>query len=136
MIYRLLADSILIGHAVFIVFVICGLVAIVFGAGFQWQWVRSLVFRIAHLLAIGIVVLQTWLGVVCPLTAWEMLFRQKGGEATYRESFLAHWQHTLFFFEAPDWVFTLCYTVFGSAVLAAWFLVRPRMPWNRRADKT
>ena len=136
MIYRILADAVLISHSVFVAFVIGGLIAIVLGAFFHWQWARNFLFRIAHLVAIAIVILQTWLGIICPLTEWEMRLRLKGGEPVYQESFIAHWLHQLIFYESPDWVFNLCYTVFGCAVIAAWFLVPPRLLGDKASSST
>ncbi len=120
-----LADFILVVHVLFVLFVVCGLLAIYLGYALQWQWVRNRVFRLAHLAAIGIVVLQAWLGVICPLTSWEMALRDRAGEATYSGSFIQHWLQQLLYYSAPDWVFVLLYTVFGSLVLASWWLVRP-----------
>jgi len=61
---------------------------------------------VAHFVAIGIVVAQAWLGVLCPLTSLEMFFRERAGGATYQGSFIAHWLHALLFSDAPLWVFT------------------------------
>jgi hypothetical protein len=134
MIYHTFADVVLIGHAFFVAFVVGGFVAVTLGAGFHWRWVRIFFFRMAHLIAIVAVVLQTWIGIVCPLTTWEMQLRVKAGAPTYQESFMAHWLHTLLFFEAPDWVFNLCYSLFGCAVLGVWFLVPPHMPWEKTSS--
>ena len=123
--YRLLADSILFVHTLFVGFVVMGLVLIVAGGLRGWQWVRNPWFRLAHLLAIAIVVLQAWLGLWCPLTLIEMRLRQMAGEAVYSGSFIAHWLDVLLYYEAPAWVFTLCYTLFGALVVAAWIWVRP-----------
>ena len=131
MIYRVLADILLAVHAVFVTFVICGLVVVIFGACFHWHWIRRFWFRIFHLIAILIVVLQAWLGMTCPLTTWEMQLRQLAGDATYQGGFVAHWVRELLFHEAPDWVFILCYTLFGAAVLGSWLLAPPRVPWRR-----
>jgi len=30
------------------------------------------------------------------------------------------------YFQAPAWVFAVCYTVFGAIVAASWIWVRPR----------
>ncbi|SDT91225.1 DUF2784 domain-containing protein [Halopseudomonas salegens] len=120
-----LADFILVVHVLFVLFVVCGLLAIYLGYALQWQWVRNRFFRLAHLVAIAIVVLQAWLGVICPLTGWEMALRAKAGEAAYSGSFIQHWLQQLLYYSAPDWVFVLLYTVFGSLVLASWWLVRP-----------
>lgn len=73
-------------------------------------------------------VLQSWLGVLCPLTTWEMALRERAGEATYSGSFIAHWLAAQLYVEAPPWAFTVAYTAFGLLVLASWVLVRPRPP--------
>ncbi|WP_303287121.1 DUF2784 domain-containing protein [Marinobacter sp. SS8-8] len=125
-----LADLLLILHTLLVAFVILGLVATFVGHFLGWRWVRNFWFRLSHLIVIGIVVLQSWLGVLCPLTAWEMALREKAGQAGYEGSFIQHWLQSILYYSAPDWVFTLGYTVFGALVLASWFLVRTR----RRRD--
>jgi Protein of Unknown function (DUF2784) len=121
----LLADVILIIHVLFVVFVISGLVAIYVGHVNQWHWVRNRRFRIGHLLAIVIVVIQSWIGVICPLTTWEMALRESAGGDAYSGSFIQHWLQNLLYYSAPEWVFIILYTGFGSLVLASWFLVPP-----------
>ena len=130
--HRLLADLVLLLHAVFVVFVIAGLVLVLLGAWRGWVWVRNPWFRLAHLLAIGVVVAQAWLGVLCPLTTLEMTLRDRAGEAVYPGSFIAHWLESLLYYRAPTWVFTLCYTVFGLLVIASWYAVRPRSFGNNQ----
>lgn len=124
-IFLLLANAILILHLLFVLYVILGLGAIGLGYCLRWQWVRNRTFRISHLLAIAIVVVQAWLGAICPLTRWEMALRDKADVETYAGSFIQHWLHSLLYYNAPDWVFTLLYTAFGAVVLASWFIVRP-----------
>ncbi|WP_434985891.1 DUF2784 domain-containing protein [Vreelandella zhaodongensis] len=121
----LLADTILILHVLFVAFVVLGLLAVYAGYFLSWRWVRHRLFRIAHLCAIGYVVVQAWLGIVCPLTTWEMALREKAGADIYAGSFIQHWLHNLLYFTAPEWVFILIYTAFGSLVLASWWVVRP-----------
>ena len=79
----LLADVILVTHVLFVVFVVVGLVAIYIGWALRWSWVRNRIFRLVHLLAIGIVVVQSWIGMICPLTTWEMALREAAGGAAY-----------------------------------------------------
>lgn len=124
--YVLAADLLLFGHVLFVAFVIFGLALILIGKLFGWAWVRNPWFRFAHLTAIGIVVLQSWVGVICPLTTWEMALRQRADEVVYSGSFISHWLESLLYFQAPVWVFTVCYTVFAGVVVACWFWVRPR----------
>lgn len=124
--FLILADALLIVHTMLVAFVILGLVATFAGYFLQWRWVRNFWFRLSHLAVIAIVVLQSWVGVLCPLTAWEMALRAKAGQAGYEGSFIQHWLQSILYYSAPDWVFILAYTVFGALVLASWFLVRPR----------
>ncbi|HZW26688.1 MAG TPA: DUF2784 domain-containing protein [Gallionella sp.] len=129
----LLADFILVTHALFVAFVILGLVVILLEKLLHWGWPRNLWFRLAHLLAIGIVIAEAWLGLVCPLTEWESRARVAAGESGYATSFIQHWLHELLFYDFEPWVFTVAYTAFGILVLIAWLLVPPA-PLQRRKD--
>jgi len=121
----LAADLILFVHVLFVGFVVFGLALVWLGKLLRWRWVRNPWFRIVHLLAIGYVVLESWLGVACPLTSWERQLREHAGQAVYSGSFIAHWLHRILFYQFPPWVFVVGYTVFGALVIASWFWVRP-----------
>lgn len=133
LLYLLAADALLVMHVLFVLFVVLGLVLIIAGKLLRWSWVRNPYLRIAHLAAIGIVVLQSWIGMICPLTTLEMVLREKAGDAVYTGSFIAHWLDSLLYYRAPMWVFALCYTLFAAIVAASWFWVRPR-PMARKTD--
>lgn len=130
--HQLLADVILVIHALFVGFVVFGLGLIVIGAMQQWQWIRTPWFRVAHLLAIGIVVMQAWLGRVCPLTIWENQARQAAGTAGYEGSFIQYWLHQLIFYDFEPWLFTLAYTLFGTLVVLTWLLAPPHWARGRK----
>ena len=134
--YSLVADAILVTHVLFVAFVVLGLILIFVGKFLSWRWVRNPWFRVTHLLGVSVVVLQAWFGVICPLTIWEMDLRSKAGETIYEGSFIRHWLNELLYYQAPPWVFVVCYTAFAGLVLASWFLVRPRIVsrWFRRGD--
>jgi len=121
-----LADALLVVHFLIAAFIVGGLPLVWLGAARRWRWVRNPWFRIVHLIAIGVVVAQAWAGELCPLTEWEQALRLRADDAAYTGSFIAHWLAELLYYEAPMWVFALCYTLFGALVLAAWYLVRPR----------
>jgi hypothetical protein len=121
----IVADAILVLHVAFVIYVVFGLVAVYVGYFLNWQWVRNFWFRILHLIAIGLVVLESWVGMICPLTTWEMSLRREAGDAAYSGSFIQHWLQSLLYYSAPEWVFILVYTVFGCLVLASWFIVKP-----------
>ena len=115
----------LFSHALFVAFVVLGLVLIIIGKFAAWGWVRNAWFRFAHLAAIGVVVLQAWIGMVCPLTTWEMALRARAGDAVYSGAFIAHWLESILYYQAPAWVFAVCYTLFAMLVVGCWLWVRP-----------
>jgi hypothetical protein len=126
MTYRLLADLVLALHVAIAAFVVLGLAVVVVGNLRGWAWVNRLWFRLAHLAAIAFVVAESWFGMVCPLTTLEMWLRAKGGAPTYAGGFIAHWLQYLLYYNAPPWVFTLAYSLFGLAVLATWWRFPPQ----------
>jgi hypothetical protein len=122
----LAADTLLVIHVLFVCFVIGGLLLILLGKPLRWAWVRNPWFRLVHLAAIGVVVAQSWLGMICPLTTWEMFFRERAGDAVYAGTFVSHWLEAILYYQAPPWVFAVSYTAFAAAVIASWIWVRPR----------
>jgi hypothetical protein len=133
---RLAADLVLIAHTGFIAFVLFGLLLTWVGYFAGWNWTRGLTFRATHLAAIGFVVVQSFAGIVCPLTILENMLRERAGQAAYGDrGFIHHWLHNLIFFSAPPWVFTLCYTLFGLLVLGTLILSPPRWPASWRMQR-
>ena len=128
--YRLAADAMLILHLSIVLFALLGLLLTFLGGWRRWRWVRSVSFRAAHLLLILVIVGQSWLGIVCPLTTWEMQLRRAGGQQTYDETFVAHWLGQLLFFTAPPWVFITAYSAFGTLVLLSFWVVPMR--WGKK----
>ena len=117
-----MADTILVIHFAFVLFVVFGFLLILTGLLARWPWIHNRIFRIAHLAAVGFIVLQAWLGQLCPLTTWENEFRRQAGQSDYSETFIEHWLHEILFYQAEPWVFTTIYTSFGALVALVWFL--------------
>jgi Protein of Unknown function (DUF2784) len=59
----LLANLIAVVHFTWVAFIVLGLVAILLGIAFRWQWVRNIWFRAIHLTMILIVVGESFAGV-------------------------------------------------------------------------
>ena len=117
-----LADAVLVVHALFVLFVVGGLLATWIGLALGAPFARNRWFRGAHLAAIAFVVGEALLGVMCPLTAWEDALRGRTSET----GFLQRWIHAWLFWHAPPWVFTVAYTAFGALVAATWWRFPPR----------
>jgi len=119
------ADLTLAVHAAYVLFVVGGQMLILAGWVCGWRWTRYLLFRLIHLISIGFVMLEAWLGVICPLTVLENILRTKSGAALYERSFVSHWLARLIFYAAPEWVFTVIYTGFTCLVVVTWLLYPP-----------
>ncbi|MBI2311967.1 MAG: DUF2784 domain-containing protein [Betaproteobacteria bacterium] len=117
------ADLVLIVHFLFVLFVTGGLAVIWIGAALGHAWVRNLWFRLAHLAAIVLVVVESVVGVACPLTVWEDALRSAGdGE----RSFVARWVRRILYYDFPEWVFTVIYVLFALAVIVTFVKMPPR----------
>ncbi len=81
MIYRTLADAILILHLSFVVFVLFGALAVI-----RWPRVRWL-----HVPAALWGILITYAGWICPLTPIEVALRRRGGDVGYAGGFIEHY---------------------------------------------
>ncbi|MCA9205881.1 MAG: DUF2784 domain-containing protein, partial [Planctomycetales bacterium] len=99
-IYRLLADAVVTLHIAYVLFVILGLLVVLVGRLLHWTWIRNPWFRFVHLAMIGIVVVESWLKITCPLTTLEDWLRLQAGETVTDGSFIGRWMHDLLFLEA------------------------------------
>lgn len=80
MIYRLLADFVLIAHFLFVIFAAFGGLLVL-----RRRWIWKL-----HLPAVVWGFLVQYFLWRCPLTDWENHFRRLGGEAGYAGGFVEH----------------------------------------------
>lgn len=119
----LLADLVLIVHALLVLFIVGGLAAIWIGACAGWGWVRGWWWRATHLLAMTVVALLPLLGIACPLTVLEDWLRH-GEQGT--QGFVQRWVGRLLYYDLPAWVFTLAYVAFALLVLWTWRRIPPR----------
>lgn len=122
----LLADLILSLHVAIVAFVVLGEALFLVGGWRGWNWIRNLPLRLLHVALMLFIVVQAWLGALCPLTLWEQRLRALAGQANYDESFIEHWLSKLIFFEAPWWIFVAAYSAFALLVMATWRWFPPR----------
>ncbi len=81
LLYRSLADLILIAHLAFVLFVVLGGFLVLRWPRLAWLHLPAAIW--------GAVVEAT--GWLCPLTPLENVLRQAGGEAGYRGGFIEHY---------------------------------------------
>jgi hypothetical protein len=81
MIYRLLADALVLLHFLFILFVLLGGLLVLRWRKLMWVHLPCFVWG----------VLIEWVGWICPLTPWEQWLRSRAGEAAYEGGFINHY---------------------------------------------
>ncbi|PXX17782.1 uncharacterized protein DUF2784 [Nitrosomonas ureae] len=108
----LLADIVLIIHFLYVLFVVGSLPIIWIGAWLKLTFVRNPWFRYLHLAAILFVVGESLLGIVCPLTLWENSLRQIETD----KSFIQHWLHFIIFYNVPETILAIIYSLFAGLV--------------------
>ena len=87
MLWRVLADGVVILHLAFVAFVI-------FGGFLAWRWPKAL---LAHLPALAWGIWVELSGQICPLTGLENYLRQLAGESGYRGGFISHYLLTVLY---------------------------------------
>lgn len=129
------ADLVLGLHFLYVLFVVLGQAAVLIGAVSGWHWIRNRIFRLLHLLAIGIVAVQAVLGLPCPLTVIEHRFRMMAGQRPEQIAFIPRLFRRLIFFDLPGTTFLWIYLGFGALVALTFILVPPRRKSSNR-EKT
>ena len=104
MLFRLLADTILVVHLAFVLFVVLGGLLVLRWPRFVWLHIPAAVW--------GVLIELT--GWICPLTPLEQSLRRRGGEAGYEGSFIDHYVTAMIY---PDGLTREMQYVLGGLVL-------------------
>ncbi len=135
--YLLAADGILLMHFVFVAFVVLGFVFIWIGHIVKLKFAKNAKFRICHVLTMGIVLCESLVGMICPLTEWENDLRVKGGEGQiYETSFIKEWIHKIMFFDFSERMFVVIYVVFFALILLTYWIIPPDITLKQKKQKT
>ncbi|AXV84705.1 DUF2784 domain-containing protein [Ralstonia solanacearum] len=118
-----LADTVLVLHALVVLFIVGGLIAILAGASFKHDWVRNRTFRLTHLAAIGVVATLALFDVPCPLTLLEDWLRTG---AAGPQGFVQRWVSAWLYYDLPAWMFAVAYVAFLLVVVVTWWRIPPR----------
>ena len=123
MLYRVLADAVLLAHLAFIAFAALGALALPRRPRLAWLHLPALAWAAYVVIA----------GATCPLTPLENLLRRTGGEAGYAESFIERYLLPLVYPAAVQgeagrgWQVALGLALLGvNAAAYAWVLLRRR----------
>lgn len=119
MIYRALADAILIVHLAFVAFVVFGALAVVRWPRVAWLHVPAGVWGI--MIEYG--------GSICPLTPLEIALRRRGGQVGYAGGFIEHYVTAVVY---PEGLTRRTQLMLGSVALGVNLLVYAHIVSRRR----
>ena len=131
--YLLAADAILLVHFAFVAFVVLGFLLIWIGYILKSGFIKNAKFRLCHILAMGIVLVESLIGMICPLTEWENILRIKGGEGKeYTSSFIKEWIHRIMFYEFREQTFLVIYILFFALLFFTFWFIPPKLKTKRK----
>ncbi|MBU3911239.1 MAG: DUF2784 domain-containing protein [Candidatus Omnitrophica bacterium] len=124
MVYKILADAIVVTHFLWILFMLSGFVLTL--TGFFWKgFFDRWLFRALHLLGIAYVSLLAIMGKYCPLTLWENTLRARYDPTlTYPGSFMIHYAEKLVYPDINPLVIRIP-TTFIAVVTIVAFIIKP-----------
>jgi H+/Cl- antiporter ClcA len=135
MVYKVLADIVVLIHFLWILFMVCGFFATVyssvavylfhFSSGWAERFFDRWLFRSVHLGGIVYVAVLMILGKFCPLTIVENELRGRyDADLTYPGSFMVHYVEAIVYPEANFLIFVVP-TIFIAVFTVFMFFIRP-----------
>jgi hypothetical protein len=131
MIYRVLADAIMVAHFAWILFMLVGFVLTIRGF-WNPKFFERWLFRTIHLFGILLVAGLELLNKYCPLTIWENALRRHYDPSTdYPGSFIiAHLEELIYPDVSP--LVVVIPTIFIAVFTLAVFILRPPLKFCQR----
>ena len=123
---KFFADTILILHFLVIIFIISLYFLIPYGYSKNWKFVKNYKIRLAHLMLIFFITLETFLGIICPLTTLENYLRGQ----SYSETFISFWISKVIYWDLPTTFFIVVYTIFLIFAIILWLKFLPKKNHN------
>lgn len=111
------ADVVLAAHIIYTAYIVLGLAAIWIGRLAGARFVTNSWFRGTHLGCMAVVVVQSLLGIMCPLTVLEWRLRSASGLAFYKQTFMQRVAEVVLYEDLPGHVFLVIYAAFFIAML-------------------
>ena len=112
----MIAEVLLLIHFGLAAFISAGFFIIPLGYKLNWNWIKKRNLRLLHLFLMGIITAETIVGLTCPLTVLENMFR----DVDYSMSFISFWVAQILYWDLPNQVFVLIYSLCFGWVLILW----------------
>jgi len=125
MLYKILADAIIVVHFLFILFMLLGFLLTVYAIFFRQKFFDWWLFRSLHLLGIFYVASLSILGKYCPLTLLENELRSRYAvSSVYFGSFIVHYLEKLVYPDVNPLVIQIP-TIFIAIFTIVIFILKP-----------
>ena len=117
----MIADALLLVHFSLAAFITLGFFIIPIGYKLGWNWIKNRNLRLLHLSLMGVITVETILGLACPLTVLENMFR----DVDYSSSFMSYWIAQILYWDLPNHVFVTLYSLCLLWVSILWKICPP-----------
>lgn len=128
--YSVAISTVYVIHLLYALAIVIGFILIIIGFFAGWRWIRNFIFRLIHLLMIGIVALESIFNVECPLTWLEYKLMSLDHIRHSSMPFIAGMADKVLYYNFPIWLFNAIYIVFGLIVVITWFIIPPLLSKN------
>ena len=117
----MIADVLMFIHFGLAACITSGFFIIPIGYKLGWNWIKKRNLRLLHLFLMGVIATETIVGLTCPLTVLENMFR----DVDYSMSLMSYWVAEILYWDLPSQVFVLLYSFCLGWVLILWKLCPP-----------
>ncbi len=126
MIYIWLSYLMVLLHSLCVLFIVLSVPVIMAGHLLQWPFVKNFYYRSIHLGMLMVPVVETILGLPCPLTLWENQLRKLGGLEEYSKGCLQYWMEQWFHLAINAQTVDITSLLIGISCVFLCFLVPPK----------
>ena len=117
----MIAGALLLVHFSLAASITLGFFIIPIGYKLGWNWIKNRNLRLLHLSLMGVITVETIVGLTCPLTVLENMFR----DVDYSSSFISYWIAQILYWDLPNQVFVILYSLCLGWVLILWKVCPP-----------
>ena len=117
----ILSEIVLLLHFSIFLFMILSFILIPYGYYKNWEWVKNIYFRSIHLILMGIILIETILGFMCPLTILENFLRAN----KKIDNIFSKIIHQIMYWDFTNYQFIILYLLSLSYIIFLWFFFRP-----------
>ena len=114
-------EIVLFFHFFIFLFITVSFFLIPFGYFQKWEWVKNKYYRLTHLVLMGIILIETILGFMCPLTILENFLRNN----IEVDNNLTQIIHQIMYWNLPNYQFIILYILSFSYLIFLWFFFKP-----------